>query len=293
MQTASVLALDYLEIGVTDLEAWRRFSENILGLAAEVENDDLLLRMDAEDWRIKLTATGEDDVRALGFRVANHAAIDALRARLDTQDITLHAADARDCASRGLPELWYCSDPDGLRIEFFVNPRAQSSQPFQSPAGVSGFVTGELGFGHLVLTVRDRARADAFFQAALGMRLSDYVVLGPPGRQVTLTFLHCNARHHTVAYVPVPAPKRLNHFMLQVQCMDDVGQGLDRAQAAGITIATTLGKHSNDHMTSFYMRTPSGFDVEYGWGGREVDDAVWQVETLNSTSIWGHQRGHG
>lgn len=293
MQTASVVALDYMEIGVSDLDAWRRFSENVLGLAAQIQDDALLLRMDADDWRIKVTATGEDDVRALGFRVASPAAIEALRERLAPQNIALNAADASDCTRRGVSQLWYCSDPDGLRIEFFINPRLSGPEPFRSPVGVSGFVTGELGFGHLVLTVRDRARADAFFQAALGMRLSDYVVLGPPGRQITLTFLHCNARHHTVAYVPVSAPKRLNHFMLQVQNMDDVGHGLDRAQASGVPIATTLGKHSNDYMTSFYMRTPSGFEVEYGWGGREVDDAVWQVETLDSTSIWGHQRGHG
>ncbi|MFM8353749.1 MAG: VOC family protein [Gammaproteobacteria bacterium] len=292
MQTASVLALDYLEIGVADLDAWQRYAESVLGLAAQARDGALLLRMDADEWRIRLTPTGEDDVRALGFRVANDAAIEALRERLALQGIALDAADARDCADRGVPALWHCSDPDGLRIEFFIDPRPTGPAPFTSPVHVSGFVTGDLGFGHLVLTVRDRARADAFFQTALGMKLSDYVVLGPPGRQVTLTFLHCNARHHTVAYVPVPAPKRLNHFMLQAATLDDVGQGLDRAQAAGVPIATTLGKHSNDYMTSFYMRTPSGFDVEYGWGGREVDDAVWQVETLDSTSIWGHQRGH-
>lgn len=292
MQTASVIALDYLEIGVADLDAWQRYAESVLGLAAQARDGALLLRMDAHEWRIRLTPTGEDDVRALGFRVANDAAIEALRERLALQGIALDAADARACTDRGVPALWHCSDPDGLRIEFFIDPRPIGPAPFISPVHMSGFVTGQLGFGHLVLTVRDRARADAFFQTALGMKLSDYVVLGPPGRQVTLTFLHCNARHHTVAYVPVPAPKRLNHFMLQAATLDDVGQGLDRAQAAGVPIAATLGKHSNDYMTSFYMRTPSGFDVEYGWGGREVDDAVWQVETLDSTSIWGHQRGH-
>ena len=27
---------------------------------------------------------------------------------------------------------------------------------------------------------------------------------------------------------------------------------------------STLGRHSNDQMVSFYMSTPSGFEVEYG-----------------------------
>ena len=30
----------------------------------------------------------------------------------------------------------------------------------------------------------------------------------------------------------------------------------------------TLGTHTNDRMTSFYVRTPSGFEIEYGFGGR-------------------------
>jgi len=115
--------------------------------------------------------------------------------------------------------------------------------------------------------------------------------MGPPGRQITLTFLHCNPRHHTIALAPVPAPKRLNHIMLQVASLDDVGSGLDAAQAAGVRISSSLGKHSNDRMISFYMETPSGFDIEYGFGGVEIDDATWQTTTYDSTSLWGH-KGH-
>jgi hypothetical protein len=55
-------------------------------------------------------------------------------------------------------------------------------------------------------------------------------------------------------------------------------------------IAARLGRHPNDLMMSFYMRTPSPLLVEYGWGGREVDDATWQPEEMTSVgSLWGHQ----
>ncbi len=37
-------------------------------------------------------------------------------------------------------------------------------------------------------------------------------------------------------------------------------------------VAYTLGRHTNDHMTS-YANTPSGFFAEYGWGGRVIDPA--------------------
>lgn len=291
MNLPAVAALEYLELGVADLASWQRFTENVLGLACESADGALLARMDDEAWRIRIIESGEDDVRSLGFRIADTAALDEIRSRLANLGAPVATASSAEAHARGVELLWHCSDPDGLRIEFFIGARA-GARPFGSPLGVAGFVTGNQGFGHIVLMVRDRARADAFYQEGLGMRVSDYIRLGPPGRQLTLTFLHCNARHHTLAYVPAPAPKRLNHFMLQVTELDDVGRALDRAVAAGLTITSSLGRHTNDRMTSFYARTPSGFDVEYGWGGIEVDDATWTVTTLDSTSIWGHKRPH-
>ena len=78
--------------------------------------------------------------------------------------------------------------------------------------------------------------------------------------------------------------------MLQLQSFDDVGQAIYRAQENEVEIAATLGRHTNDHMVSFYMKTPSGFDIEYGWGARVVDDATWHVQRHEAPSIWGHQR---
>ena len=53
----------------------------------------------------------------------------------------------------------------------------------------------------------------------------------------------------------------------------------------------TLGRHTNDFMTSFYAKTPSSFMVECGWGGREIEPAGWQpVEMHHGPSLWGHER---
>ena len=84
-------------------------------------------------------------------------------------------------------------------------------------------------------------------------------------------------------------PKRLNHFMLQVQSVDDVGSTYDLFQQTDVPITRSLGRHTNDLMVSFYMRSPSGFEVEYGWGARVVDDATWQVQMHTMESIWGHR----
>jgi hypothetical protein len=57
-------------------------------------------------------------------------------------------------------------------------------------------------------------------------------------------------------------------------------------------IGVTLGRHSNDNMLSFYAKTPSGFFVECGWGGRTVNMDNWVPEELTiGPSLWGHERG--
>jgi len=78
--------------------------------------------------------------------------------------------------------------------------------------------------------------------------------------------------------------------MLEAQSLDDVGRALDLCEDAGIPIVTTLGKHSNDHVISFYLETPSGFSLEYGWNGRLIDDAAWEAPINEAGDLWGHRR---
>ena len=63
---------------------------------------------------------------------------------------------------------------------------------------------------------------------------------------------------------------------------------MQRREQAAIPIVMNLGRHTNDKMLSFYMRKPSGFAVEYGWGGIVGDDATWTVRRYQSGSLWGH-----
>jgi 2,3-dihydroxybiphenyl 1,2-dioxygenase len=122
------------------------------------------------------------------------------------------------------------------------------------------------------------------------MRISDFIEFEmTAGVNVTAAFLHCNERHHSIAIVQIPTPKRLHHFMLQTKNFDDVGRTLYHCEDERVDIALRLGRHSNDHMISFYLTTPSGFQVEYGWGARTVDDNVWEVQHHRGISIWGHR----
>ena len=138
--------------------------------------------------------------------------------------------------------------------------------------------------GHAALVVPDIDAALHFYRDLLGFRISDYI--SAPARGY---FMHVNPRHHSLALFE-GGRSAMHHLMMELYSFDDVGQGYDVALGQRERIAVTLGRHPNDLMTSFYMRTPSDILVEYGWGGREVDDATWQASELASAaSFWGHR----
>jgi hypothetical protein len=103
-------------------------------------------------------------------------------------------------------------------------------------------------------------------------------------------FFHANPRHHSIAFIET-GKSATHHLMVECYSLDDVGQCYDLAQREEGRIGVTLGRHINDEITSFYSNSPSGFMVEYGWGGRSIDPKTWEpVEVTWGPSMWGHDR---
>jgi 2,3-dihydroxybiphenyl 1,2-dioxygenase len=285
-----VSCLGYLGFGASNLDAWSAFATNVLGLMpGEARNGARRFRTDSQAWRISVQA-GDDDLAYVGFEVAGPAQLTEVRRRLRDAGVATADGGVELVRDRGVTELVTCRDPDGLQVELYFGPSERTEAPFVSPAGVSGFVTGDQGIGHVVLATPQIGQARAFYQDLLGFRLSDIIHMRiGPDVGFDMEFFHCNPRHHTVALVPMAAPKRMHHFMLQAGSIDDVGFALERAEAAKVPITSTLGRHTNDQMISFYARTPSGFEVEFGFGARTVDDATWRIARHDKPSSWGHK----
>ncbi len=289
----AISQLGYLGLSVGKLEEWEKLATRVLGLEVGRRGDDgsLFLRMDEYDWRIALHPGAADDVAYLGWEVPDEEALAEAVDRLKQHGATVRDGDAAKLEARGVCGLVDVVDPAGVAHEIYYGPRVRFEQPFRPSRAHSGFLTGSLGIGHAVLVIPDAEAGLRFYRDALGFRISDYIFLRPaPNFELKLHFMHANPRHHSLAFAQAPLPKRLNHFMLQVRELDDVGKALDLCAEHGVPIAQTLGRHTNDHMVSFYLRTPSGFEIEYGWGAREVDDTSWQVVTHESGSSWGHRR---
>lgn len=285
MQTFN-LGLAYIGLGVADVSAWTAFAESLAGLEPVADaTGEPRLRMDEKAWRIAVEASPADDILYAGFATDDAKALQVLAARLSDEAFPVREMTADEKASRRVAGGLVTSDPDGLRIEL-VHGLADSPEPFASPTGAQ-FVTGDMGLGHIVLSCGRMDEAMRFY-GILGFNVSDYIELTLGPQSVEVAFLHCNPRHHSLALLPVPAPKRLNHLMVEASSIDTVLAAYNRALKSSLPVARNLGRHTNDHMLSFYVTTPAGFDLEYGCGGRTIT-SPWEIQTYNAISFWGHE----
>ena len=283
MGEMEIQAFGYLGIGSDRLEQWEDFATHQLGMQmVDRGGGTRAFRMDDRRQRLVVDRGLASGERAFGWEVSDAAALATLAARLEQAGVAVHREPAALAQQRAVAELISFADPSGNRLEAFHGAQV-ADMPFQPGRMISGFRTGPLGMGHTLIAVRDIGAALAFYRDLLHFRISDYI-LAP----VCAYFLHVNPRHHSIALVAAPHDG-MHHLMVELFSFDDVGQGYDLALMQREQIVATLGRHSNDLITSFYMRTPSDFLVEYGWGGRDVDDATWRPQEMTTVgSFWGH-----
>lgn len=251
-------------------------------------------RNDGKWRRLWVEPGAHDDAACVGFELASEAALDAAQQRLAALGYAPQAGSAADCAERGVGRLLQVTSPWGTRVELVLGLR-DAATPFASADFPDGFVTGRQGFGHLVFAAADAAEYQAacrFATEGLGMRTTDWLRLPTPGGDLLVTFLHCNARHHTmaIALAPGPAPeRRLHHINLEVASVQQVGQAHERALQRRLKLANTIGQHENDEMVSFYAFSPDGWAIEIGATGRTVGPDWTDRREYQRISLWGHQ----
>jgi len=276
--------LSYLGVRSDRLTDWSQFAGQLLGMQQiDKGGKSLAFRMDDQAQRLLVSDEPGETLAFMGWEVETRDDLQSFAARLEAAGTEVHAG-SRDLADRRLVEdlIWF-HDPMGNRNELVFRPMI-ASDPFVSGRPIQGFLTGPLGMGHAVLHVQNIDVMLPFYRDILDFRVSDYG-LSPYG----LYFFHLNGRHHSFAMVG-SGQRGFHHFMVEYQNLDDVGQGFDIARTSD-QVAYSLGRHSNDWMTSFYAHTPDGFFVENGWGGRVIDVDNWEAhETFDGPTLWGHER---
>lgn len=287
-----IRGLAYVVTETTDLAKWKNYAEQVLGMMTVAAPDGgLYVRMDERQFRFAVEPGQRNAYVASGWEVQNQQAFEAAVQTLRDAKVDYTLEDAAFCAKRRAQQVVSFKDPSGNRHEVSWG-FTSDFEHFASPAGVSRFVTGSIGMGHTVLPAAEFAKTGDFLKQVMGFELSDIYNFKPPGTEgvvLPIHFLHCNnGRHHSLAIAGFPVESGCVHVMVEVEDMPEVGRAMDRMAANQVRQSATLGQHTNDRMISFYMRTPSEFDIEYGYGGAVLDWDEHIVHEFTRVSLWGH-----
>ncbi|MDI9916986.1 VOC family protein [Rhodococcus sp. IEGM 1379] len=280
--------LSYIGIASPRAEEWRTYGTELLGgkLASDGSDGSIRLAVDDINYRIAIHPGMEDEFLYAGWGMANETDLRSFADHLTRSGVTVQSGDSELLRERQVAELVWFTDPWGIRHELSWGKAATPLSFTPGRAMRGGFVTGDQGLGHIVLQVPDIELANQFYADVLGFRLSDRIT----DDRFTVRFYHVNGRHHSLALHEFPGHVGFNHLMLEVEQFDDLGRLIDLLDAHNTETMQTLGRHTNDLMTSTYIGSPSGLQIEYGYGGLTIDDLSWVARTYNQPSYWGHKR---
>ncbi|RFU20528.1 VOC family protein [Geodermatophilus marinus] len=285
-----IRGLGYLEVQTTDIDRWRELTVGALGFAvgSGPNPDALYLRMDERRARLIVVPGEHDHVRAVGWEVRDQFALAAVGRAVEASGVAVKELSREECDDRGVEEAIAFQDPSGTPVEVFFAPILDHSPLLTGQA--QRFVTGGQGMGHVVLPTTCPDETVAFYCEVLGFKPRGAMRLGGPTSSRRVRFMGVNQRHHSLAIAPAPhgEPPGLVHLMVEVDTLDAVGRALDNVNRAGFSLSSTLGRHTNDKMVSFYVRAPGGWDIEYGCEGMLVDESSYTAEEITADSYWGH-----
>ncbi|MCV7303603.1 biphenyl-2,3-diol 1,2-dioxygenase [Mycobacterium barrassiae] len=291
--TSLLKSLGYVTVSTTDIDRWRQFAFKTLGFAEGSGPDPnaLYLRLDERAARIIIVPGDRDRVITVGWEVRDHAALQRVEAALDAAGVPFKQLSLEEADARRVEEVITFEDPAGTTLEVFHGAVLDHS-PVVTPYGAK-FVTGDQGLGHVVVPAVDVNGLFEFYTDVLGFRSRGAfrVPVPPEFGPIRVRFLGINERHHSLAICPAASlnDPGLVHLMVEVDSLDAVGQALDRVNADGFQLSSTLGRHTNDKMVSFYVRAPGDWDIEFGTDGMRVDETYYTAEEITADSYWGHQ----
>ncbi|MCY1341716.1 Biphenyl-2,3-diol 1,2-dioxygenase [compost metagenome] len=286
-------SMGYAVIESNHLDRWKTFLKDGIGLHLQHAGQDCLaFRMDHHQRRIIVKRGGAEDFAAVGWQLRDQATLDIVLQRLKARSIAVQQSTAVEAAERGVTRFWRVIGPKRMAIELFIEPLT-TSEPLDMLS--AGFITGEAGMGHLAITSRRGQDMRRFWQEIFDARQSDTIVEQLAGVTVDIEFFRVNPRHHSIAIAQVrglpidPIRTKAQHMNMLTVSVAELTAAFLRCRALDFEMAHEIGEHPNDREQSFYVLSPSGFEIELGWNALEVDEATWSTTTYEGISLWGHK----
>ncbi|WP_454743939.1 VOC family protein [Cupriavidus necator] len=290
---ASVHSIDHFALNVPSLADAKRFFDafglqvvDIPGQAAELE----LLAADGHRWA-RLFAAPSRSLAYLCFNAYSHD----MRA-LYGQVVKAGAANVSPMPEDGATGFWF-HDPDGnlihLRTGLKTSPNEKQHRGTAARmANTRGACTRANArrvipkrLSHVLLYTPDVLRAVAFYECALGLRLSD------KSRDL-IAFTHAphGCDHHLVAFAKSRA-KGWHHSSWEVDDVNAIGEGAMQMAAAGFSKGWGTGRHVLGSNYFHYVEDPWGSFCEYSADMDFISaDREWSAsdsDPENSLYLWG------
>lgn len=289
------VCMGYAVIESNQLKQWKVFLQQGLGLhynADEKAINEISFRMDDHAKRLIIQKGCSEDVVALGWQVEDQETLNVILKRLAEREISVEKSSIADAEQRGVAEFWRILGPKKQNIELFVDAK-MTHEPLNMLS--SSFVTGKAGMGHVAITSRKPLKMQRFWQEIFNARVSDYIEQVISGVTLDITFLRLNERHHSIAIATTkeialdPIRTKVQHMNLQGASLDDLANAFQRCKQLGYEMAHEIGQHPNDKELSFYVISPSGFEIEFGWAPLVIDERTWKTTKYFAISAWGHK----
>ena len=283
--------LGYIHWSTDKFKEWRTYAVDVFGFmpVSGSDPDSMYFRIDDRPYRLVVSPAKAPTLTAIGFEVADDLELAATCTLLRDNGYEVEEGTDAESADKRVTGFARFTDPAGVPIELFYGP-VLDHVPVVTPL-VTGFVTGDMGMGHIVIGSKDIEASQHLYRDLLGFhrRNTMQVDLGE-GRVVPMYFFGCNPRHHTLGLWGDEIPGHMAHFMVEGRTIDDVGRALDRCQDHGVEMQWGLGRHTNDHMISFYCCTPDGSATEFGYSGVRIEDVDKETTyAITAPSFWGHR----
>lgn len=283
-----IVGLGYMGLTTAHVEEWKSYAPEILGMQVRpTEGDSLFLRMDDRHHRIALRHGDQERLSYIGWELLNRPAWEEGLVILEKAGYQVSVADEALCEERAVHAMAWLEGPDQVRHEFFYGA-AFNTHTFLPGRPHNGFISGDGGFGHVVLTVPEwTEELRHFIEEVLDFK---WFSSGADTGKRRFYRPRRNHRTHAIGYSIVPGVLGLQHVGIEVNDLDDVGIAYDRVLERGYPLMATLGRHTQDPVISFYHFSPSGFPIEYINAGIEDSEAHPFVEGKpESISVWGHK----
>lgn len=286
----------YAVVSATDLDAWKRFGADGLGLHLDDHGPDLIaFRIDDRERRLIVRRSERGDFDSLGLEVASEEVLVTILDRLDRRGVAVVETTGAEADARGVERYWSVVGPKRMGIELFLNAfTADTAAQIKH----TGFNVGDGGMCHLAITTTKPAEMLAFWRDIFDAKTSDTIEDKISGTRLLFTFTRFNERHHSIAVAETrgpkldPVPTRIQHMAFDVMSTSDVIDAYSRCKTLGYQITMGLGKHPNDQAFSYYVASPSGFEIELGADSLKVNSDLegWvDGKVHQGISVWGHE----